>query len=279
MSTNDSDVKWGSVNELPFYWIETKAIRETNETILFLHGFPDDARTWSHQIDHFKDNFNILAPYIWGTYKEYRYKATHYSLKFLTDSYKEFLEQQNIDPSNLTIVAHDLGGPLACTLARELNPKNIILINCLSLNQFISRFKDIEQWLRSSYMFLFQNPLLNKKVLGPFSKTLLNKAYDIGGVEQDDPMRENKAEVLSGIEQYRRYLREIPEAVFKSQPALEVSSHILWGKNDPFLKVPTNQELCEFYNRFEFHTFNGSHWLHRTNIEEINSYIEGVLNG
>ncbi len=277
MTENNKDLKWGNVNELPFYWIEHKAITEKKETILFLHGFPDDAYAWSHQIEHFQDNYNILAPFMWGTYKPFSYKAKHYSLSFLTETYSKFIKEQEVETDCLTIVAHDLGGPLACELARYLKVKKLILINSLSLTQFIGRFKDIEQWLRSSYMFLFQNPLINKTTLSPFSSKLLNKSYDIGGLAPDDIMRKNSSNVFSGIEQYRQFLREVPKYLLKKLPPHEVSTHILWGKSDPFLTLPTNQELCEHYKRFEFHKFSGSHWVHRSHAIEINKYIEEVL--
>lgn len=238
--------------------------RHENKTIpwlIFLHGFPDDSSVWSYQIDSLKDRFQIWAPDLY-----------QHSYHTQIEGISEFLKSIKPD-ADIFMISHDIGGPVACTIAEkypELVSK-LFLINTLSLRMFFKRWKQPKQWMKSSYMTLFIGPMYAtdwwKKLAGLFLKT----AYDLGEVSPDDPLRKHSPDSLEGIKRYREYAKEIPKLAKESK--IKVEGHFLFGSRDAFLMPPDKKEVLDHFEKCSIELIEAGHWPQRTHADEVSDWI------
>src|SRR4051812_25076399 len=61
---SNSRIRKREFRDLKTSWIE--AGDPEKPILLFLHGFPDSAETWSHQVDHFKTDYHVICPFVRG---------------------------------------------------------------------------------------------------------------------------------------------------------------------------------------------------------------------
>lgn len=89
---------------------------ENAPVLIFLHGFPENHRTWRHQIARFSDRFRCIAP----DQRGYRGSSKPQEVdayspdKLIRDV---FLLADALDIATFTIVGHDWGGALAWGVA------------------------------------------------------------------------------------------------------------------------------------------------------------------
>jgi pimeloyl-ACP methyl ester carboxylesterase len=235
--------------------------------MVFLHGFPDDAKVWSFQWESFKDTASLWAPDLY----------THpfqNQVKGVAEVIEEMAEGREV-----ILVAHDMGGPVAFDVA-GLYPglvSKLLFVNSLGVDQFISRLKDPEQLMRSSYMLLFSGPLHNTKLWKRWSTRFIEAAYNKGGLSKDDPLRNNSPEVIEGIRRYREIMKEVPERLRTGKKAIKVPTYFIYGEDDPFLKLPSEKELHDHFEVAALETLKASHWPQRTHASEISDWIKKVV--
>lgn len=236
--------------------------------VVLFHGFPDDSTVWGHQIHALKSDFEVCVPDL-------------YQHSFLNQvrGMASYLEA-HLGGRKAILIGHDMGGPLACELARE-NPElisKVLLINTLSLRQFIGRWKEPRQWIKSVYMPFFAGPLHNTSWWKRAGKFLVKSAYDKGGLDKDDPLRENSLEVLEGIKRYREIGKELPQNVMEMERRLLTETHFLFGLTDPFLVTPDLEELNRHFSNATLELLPTGHWPQRTCAGEVNNWIKKVIN-
>lgn len=192
------------------------------------------------------------------------------------------LAQFVADNSNrkIMIVAHDMGGPVACEIAMNNADRisKIFLINTLSLGQFIRRWHRPRQWLKSFYMPLMIGPLHNIEKWQSIGKLIRKAAYDLGGLEKSDPIRSSGLESLEGVHRYRELFLDLPSRVLCKHKRLITETHILFGTSDPFLELPDNDELKLHFENYKLKVLPAGHWVQRTHAEEVNQWIRKVIN-
>lgn len=180
----------------------------------------------------------------------------------------------------IMIVAHDMGGPVACEIA--MNKANhiskLFLINTLSFRQFIRRWRHPSQWVKSFYMPLMIGPLHNIEKWRSIGKLIRRAAYDLGGLEKSDPIRSSGPESLEGVRLYRELFMRLPARVLSKHKRLTTETHILFGTSDPFLKLPDNDELRLHFENYKLKVLPAGHWVQRTHADEVNTWIRKVIN-
>jgi len=85
-------------------------------TLLFVHGFPDSAYGWRHQLRHFAQHYTIIAPDMLG-YNETETPANleRFSAKHISDDLKALLTVEKVDKA--VVIGHDWGGYIAWRFA------------------------------------------------------------------------------------------------------------------------------------------------------------------
>ena len=84
--------------------------------LIFLHGFPENHRTWRHQIAHFSDRFRCVAPDQRGYRRSSKppHVEDYSPDKLIGDV---FLLADALGIETFTIVGHDWGGAIAWGVA------------------------------------------------------------------------------------------------------------------------------------------------------------------
>lgn len=230
--------------------------------LIFLHGFPDDSSTWSLQIEALKEEFQIWAPDLYS-----------HSYSDQVNGVAEFLKET----SNACLIGHDIGGPVACEIARRFPDRvsKIFLINTLSLGLFVKRWKKPRQWMKSSYMSLFIGPMHKTGWWKKFSGLFMKTAYDLGEVGAQDPIRKNSPAVLEGIKRYREMAKTIPEQIITDK--IKIETHFLFGARDAFLLPPQKDEMKNHFQQYTVETLSAGHWPQRTHADEVNEWIKRMV--
>lgn len=234
--------------------------------IIFLHGFPDNSKVWSQSLNTFVSRAQCVAPDIHSLSMREQY---------------ELLEKLASDSETVIIVAHDMGGPVAFEFASK-NPqkvKKLILVNTMGLGMFAHRLRSLEQVIRSTYMSVFVNPLVNTFTLKKFAPQILNFIYNSAPLTCDDELRNNGPEVLDGLAHYKELLWLVPKKLFEPEEPLLVETHFIFGENDPFLLIPTAEELQRFFQQAKLHKLPTSHWPMRTLPKEFDALLSEIIFG
>ncbi|CAH0495546.1 alpha/beta fold hydrolase [Novosphingobium sp. CECT 9465] len=84
--------------------------------LIFLHGFPENHRTWRHQIAHLSDRFRCIAPDQRGYCGSSRPEGVE---NYTTDKLigDVFQLADALDVGQFTVIGHDWGGALAWVVA------------------------------------------------------------------------------------------------------------------------------------------------------------------
>ena len=84
--------------------------------LLFLHGFPENHRTWRHQVAHFSDRFRCIAPDQRGYGDSSKPpEVSDYTADKLVGDVFQLADALGV--SRFTIVGHDWGGAIAWLVA------------------------------------------------------------------------------------------------------------------------------------------------------------------
>ena len=269
------------VRGLPLYYLLRKRGAQA-PLVLALHGFPDTAWVWEKLFEALPESYSLLAPFVHACYVKSKVPPQRYSLESWGLDLLTLLKE--VDPAqerDIYLLAHDLGGPYARVVADDLGArcKGLIYINSLGLDQYLSRMNNLQQWLKSYYIGLFQLkpfPELMFKTLHPLS---LQRIYDFGGVEKTDAMRKAGPEVFEGIEQYRQILKSGPAMMLKKSEPYPQPALFIWGAQDPFLEIPDMPELQRFYAQAQIRVLEGNHWVLRNQARHIARYIRQFIGG
>lgn len=234
--------------------------------LIFLHGFPENHRTWRHQIKHLSDRYRCIAPDQRGYGNSSRPEgAEHYETMALVQDIAELA--QALELSSYTIIGHDWGGALAwlvaafcqasghVTRAVIANAPHPVIFQRLLLT-------DKDQRAASQYMRMFRDPahdaLVREHGLGGLLQTALNwenrPEYDpaeLGVMMQQwsDPDR-----AFAMLNWYRASgisvpsmddpCRLSPEYSPPPMPRIEIPTLVVWGTKDEAL-LPANIEALD----------------------------------
>lgn len=262
-------------------WLEGGV--DNGPIMMFLHGYPDTPDTFTGQYEHFKERYRIVAPFTRGALPSERADTIdRYGLRALSLDYLQILK--SIDPGkrrSVVLIGHDLGAAAAWALAPYLGNRlqSMIILNGLSLQQMSRRFKDLNQHLKSWYIYLMQVPSVPEKALQRFPQLALKLAYYVGGLKPSQ--RPSLAKSLGGVvnpaNQYRAFAREIPKALMQGETPLRAPVLVVWGDRDPFVSPPHAQEFARAADKTTIRILEGQHWLHRENPEEINRLMDEFI--
>lgn len=271
--------------------------------IMFVHGFPDQAEDWQAQLIHFAAGAKVVAPYVRGTLPSERPSDDsgvglgRYSPNGVALDLFEILSQVGGAPigqgsqkgqkdQKVVVVGHDLGAAHAWHFARLLGRRaaGLVILNGMTIGQFTRRLRRPSQWLRCWYMAVFQVPGISERLLsslGPRVRALTH------GREQGKELIKDIAgmplplatpyDPVGPMHQYRAFLRDMPTAIRERPHRLGCPVLAIFGDHDPYLLVPSVQELQPEARDLTVRILNGGHWLHHEMPTTINRYLANFL--
>ena len=219
-----------------------------NKTLLFLHGFGENRKTWRFLIPSLSKNYHLIMLDLKGFGDSKATKDNAYSVYDQAHFVKDFMEKKDLH--NVTVVGRSFGGGVSLVLALMQEDKliknqikNLILINSMAykqrlpsmlrtLNQPIIGFLGIHlisnDWMaEEGYKLAFyDDSLISKESLNYTSGYLAQPLAKYAYLQTVDQL------IPDDISEMQKRYKEI------SLPTL-----ILWGKEDLSIRVSTAQKL------------------------------------
>ena len=247
--------------------------------LVFIHGFPDNAHAWQYQWESLGQEFDWLAPFLPGTCDDQEFTSKRYRLESLVFDYLQILNTADYAHRSFVLIGHDLGGPIVDTLNDNLAQRcqGVIYINTFSLAHFKQRILDPKQIRKSYYIALFQVPKVPKFLMDKLTRKTLALIYNKGGVSKEDELRSNTAHVFKAIKLYKKYFQQL----LKERSIISTNKNkklLILGTKDPFITIPSLDEVDKFYKNSELRVLPENHWLHRTRPERVNTMIKNFIN-
>lgn len=227
--------------------------------LIFLHGFPENHRTWRHQIEHFSDHYRCIAPDqrgFRGSSKPQEVSA--YTPKQLIGDV--FLLADALGVTNFSIVGHDWGGAIAWGVAiggQHSRVDRAIIANAphpILFQRLL--YTDKGQRESSQYMRAFRDPANDPLIAERGLTGLMRKVvkWDKPGTMPDDERAillkdwEDRDAAFGMINYYRASPMVVPtmdesftlpdDYTSPDLPALTIPTLVIWAMED--LALPSN---------------------------------------
>jgi pimeloyl-ACP methyl ester carboxylesterase len=237
---------------------------QNKETIILLHGFPANARSWQQVAELLaKQGYHVLIPEQRGYSKRARPKHRHlYRLSELVKDVAALMDSAEIKSAH--IVAHDWGGVVAWAFAAAY-PKRTLSLTAVSTphpRALIGSILKSKQLFLSWYMLFFQLPYLPELAV----KKNLKKSLIVSGLSDDVATSyaknmQNIPLLKGALNWYRALLFTLPEA--RKIGSVSSRTLFIYGEKDDFLSktaaVATKRWVTGPYDFVQ--RPNATHWI------------------
>jgi epoxide hydrolase 4 len=261
---------------------------------LCLHGFPEHAYSWRHQMPLLaRLGYRVWAPNLRG------YGATDsprevsaYKISTLVEDVACLIRAANARET--LVLAHDWGGALAWRLAME-QPKlinRLVVLNMPHLGCFARELRRPGQLLKSWYVSFFQLPWLPEFLLGRrqgrvTAELIRRTSRGPARISADDleVYRANAARpggLRAMLHWYRAAFRggELRRFSGNDLPIIRIPTLFLWGDADVALGLRTTRGTEQYVSDLTFRVLPGvSHWIQEEAPEAVNAMLEAWLAG
>ncbi len=230
--------------------------------VVLLHGFPTDRHCWDAVATTLAAaGMRTLAPdqrgYSPGARPNAGYPAA-YAINALVGDVLALLDAHGLERAHL--VGHDWGGGVAWALAGS-HPERVATLTVLSTPHpaaLVRAYRDPWQALHSSYVALFQVPVLPEVVLA----RILSRSLRGSGLPADDAQRyaARMAEpgALTAALGWYRALRQSRGSVHR----VHVPTTYVWGRHDGFLGRRAAEGTAAMVDAaYRFLELDQGHWL------------------
>ncbi len=270
----------GIVNGIRLHWVE----QGEGPLVVLLHGFPEFWYSWRHQIPVLARRFRVVAPDLRG-YNLSEKPRKGYDIQTLTDDVRALIAY--LGAERAVIVGHDWGGLLAWVFAIRFPDvtEKLVIMNAPHPGRFMEAVRRPRQFLRSTYVFFFQTPVLSELILGSNRGWTLARLMRRSAVNKDafpPDVIERYREALSQPGALTCALRYYRSARLSSLPP-DLSVHaptlILWGKHDPALGRELTEGLERWVPDLTVHILPCGHWTQQEAPDEVNHLMLEFLAG
>ena len=262
--------------------------------LLLLHGFPDCAENFQHQLNFFAENgYRVVAPYLPGYHPEDKELDTYQSLRISQEIIKF---AKSVTDQRFSLFGHDWGASIAYGMA-GLEPDLIKKMITVSVPHGISVgasfLSDGNQQRKSWYMFFFQLPIADLAVPNN-NFEFINRLWTDWSPNWSEykPYADNSIKVLSkdnvlskALAYYRCTFQESlqTERINSltselSTQKIKVPSLYLHGENDGCIGHDLSEGMGNFFEDLEIKILpNCGHFLHLEKPDEVNQVILNFL--
>jgi epoxide hydrolase 4 len=256
--------------------------------MLMLHGFPEFWYSWRHQIAEFSSDYQVVALDLRGYNDSDKPSDLQaYQLNELVQDVRGVISGLGHD--RCILVGHDWGGAIAWNFAYDYpdQVERLIVLNLPHPAKFAAGLRTPQQLLRSSYILLFQVPLLPELLLQSFDYELIAAAFRTMAVEKTvftpDVLRAYqeaaaKPGALTAMLNYYRANFFQPEFASRDWGMLQVPTLMIWGEADQALgKELTYGTEAYVQDLTVRYIANCSHWVQQEKPELVNQYMREFL--
>ncbi len=261
---------------------------------LLLHGFPEHALAWRHQIPALVAlGYRVWAPNMRG------YGATTtpadidaYAIETLIDDVAGLIKASGAE--DLTLIAHDWGGAIAwyVALRRPDLIRKLVIMNLPHPALFAKALGTIDQLLKSWYVFFFQIPGLpewgltrNKAraIRDIFTNMAVNRHRFPDAVLDVFAANAMRPGGMRGMLNYYRAM--VGGGGAKRQtalgyPKITIPTLMIWGEQDTALSKATTYGTEALVDDFTIRYLpKVSHWVQQDAPDEVNAILTAWLRG
>ncbi len=265
------------------------------QPVVFLHGWPEFARTWLHNIPVLADAFDCIAPEFRGfgqTISKGPRNPAGTPPEQLAADLAAFLDALGLH--RVAIVSHDVGSFVAQSFARA-HPDRVdalFFFNC-AYPGIGKRWGDAENfpelWYQQFHQKDFAAALVGasreatriyfrhflthwahqKHAFDPYLDEWVDNFQRPGNVQ-------GGFDWYSGVYQYRRrMMREGALAI----PKIDSPTALLWGRHDPVLQAVWTDKLADYFGDFELaFAEDAGHFVHFETPVLANQSVRSFLN-
>ena len=288
VAADDGTFKTVAANGLEFEVLEAGS---GDRLALCLHGFPEHAVAWRHQLPVLLElGFRVWAPNQRGYGRTTRPRRVEdYAMPHLLDDVAGLIDASGA--RSVTLLGHDWGAAVAWFFAmRRVRPLERLVIMNVPHPAIFSRVlrTSKRQRRRSRYMAFFQIPALPEFVL---SRDRAKRIADIFLRTSRHPERFSPEELAAYRAQaaepgalramlawYRAAPRSIPPLLRDASAPIGVPTLMLWGEDDVALGKETTIGTERYVEDLRLEYLPGvSHWLQQDATEEVNALLRDFL--
>ena len=259
---------------------------------LLLHGFPELAFSWRHQIRPLAEaGYEVWAPNLRGYGESSKPpKVSDYAIDRLLADIAALIDTSGRD--DVTLVGHDWGAVQAWMFAiRQVRPlQRLVIMNVPHPACMRRELRGVRQLLKSWYIFFFQIPWLPEKLLCARRAKAVGDAFTKSAVDSSrfpaavtDVYREaalRPGAMRSMINYYRAALRGGRRSASEQLPVIETPTLLIWGLEDVALSKETtdgtDEHVVDLTMRF---LPDVSHWVQQEAPETVNAMLLAWLDG
>lgn len=258
---------------------------------LCLHGFPEHAYSWRHQLPLLAElGYLAWAPNLRGYGNSSRPTGVaNYAIPHLLADVAGLIDASGAE--EVVLIAHDWGGVIAWEFAlRRIRPlKRLVVMNIPHPGMFAQGIRRWAQLKRSWYIFFFQLPWLPEWALGRDGGRGIGEAFRGMAIDKS----RFPAEVLefyqrnalqpgaltAMINYYRAVFRGGPGPKQARAPGrLDVPTLMIWGEQDSALGKELTYGTENLVSDFTIHYLPGvSHWVQQEAPERVNEILRSWL--
>lgn len=257
--------------------------------VVLLHGFPESARSWRHQIAPLvQAGFSVWMPNLRGyppSAMPTRREA--YRLPHLVEDLAAVVRHTGWPRAH--IVGHDWGGIIAWAFAgaRPDMLDRLVILNAPHMHIYAEKLWRSSQWRRSWYVAFFQLPWLPEKVIAAFDYRALRRLFSKLPARKGAFAAEDIAAYVAGMATpgaLKAALDYYRANVAAAGMALAVKAHtdartlIIWGRKDPALGAFLLDGVERFAPHVRIHWIaDAGHWVQNEAPEEVNRQLVAFL--
>jgi pimeloyl-ACP methyl ester carboxylesterase len=269
----------------------------TKPVMVLVHGFPEYWGSWKHQIEAFRNTFDIVAisPRGYSLSSKPKGYLNYTPEKLVNDIYTVFL---SLGVPKVVLMGHDWGGSL-CWLTAMMHPEMIskLIIACAPHPKLMRKNMDWQQFMSSWYMYLFQMPFLPEimfmaedyKIMEAMLMEQPMGLQRSGGMTQavvDGYKKEisRPGALTAALNYYRAMMRasafgyDDPKMKEAVQKPLQVPTLVIWADCDQALRPQLLRGLGKYVETLRVETLkNCSHWAQQDRPEEFNALVTEFL--
>ena len=251
--------------------------------VLLLHGFPDSAHTWRHQITALTAaGYRTIAPDMRGFGEsDMPTDVAGYRISSIARDAIGLLDALGIERAH--VVGHDWGA-LTAWLIAALYPARVERLAVLAVGHpATGREPTIAQREMTWYYLLFQFAGVAEALLQRDDWRLFREwTRGDGDTERYVADLSRPSALTAALNYYRANLHPERELHGRPQiPAVAAPTLGLWGNRDHFVTESPMQRSAEFVRgEWHYERIDGaSHWLHLDASQRVNELLVGFFGG
>lgn len=283
-------------NDLTFEVIEARPEGPRPDHLaLFLHGFPEHAHAWRHQLPLLARLGHLAwAVNLRGYGRSSRPPRVHdYAIEHLLADVAALIDASQA--SRVTLIAHDWGAVIAWYFAmRRLRPlERLVIMNVPHPGPMAREIRsNPEQRRRSWYALFFQLPVLPEKLLGRRDAAAIARIFREGTVAADR-IGDDDAEVFArnarqpgALRAMINYYRALVAGGgarrqrAMGMPQIDLPTLLIWGEQDVALCKAATYGTDAWVKPLTVRYLpKASHWVQQDDPEQVNAMLEAFVRG